>query len=121
MQQRISLSQLVRKWGFVVTKAYEQGNMVIVNFRDPRLENDIYFISSIVYDRAANKAEALVRTLVTGYRELYMEYCCEHGEMKCRPHIYIEDGKTILSIEAKFTENPVEKLNRLLEELSPQQ
>ena len=115
----VSLSRLVARYGFIVTRAYEQGSMIVVNFRDPRLEEHVYFTSTVVYDRRTGRLEALVRSRVKGYKELYLEYCCEGGEMKCRPHVYVEDGLVVLSVEAKFSRDPISKFKRLLEELSP--
>lgn len=125
MAQRVAegiaglLSRIIEKWGFKVSHVYSEPDAIIINFYDPRLGDDLYFRSTIVYYRDTGRIEARVRVLLDRYRELYMEYCIEHCEMMCRPHFYIEDGLPILSMEAKFTEEPLTKLERLLEEMSP--
>ena len=115
------LVSIIKKFGFIITKHHIIGNRLVINFRDPRLEDDIFFTSAVFYDLNTKYLEALVRILLRGYRELYMDYCVEDCEMSCRPHFYYDDvtGRAILSVQAKWHTDVITRFTALLNELSP--
>lgn len=112
---------IIKKFGFVITKYHVIQNRLVINFRDPRLENDVFFTSTLFYDIDTGHLETLVRILLKGTREFYMDYCVEDCEMSCRPHFYYDEetGKAILSMEAKWRKDVVSRFIGLLNELSP--
>ena len=114
-----TLERIVRSYGYIVHRKTETATQCLIDFRHPNVEPRFpmaYFLSSLVYDKERNHIEVTVRSKPKGdYKELYLNYCCENGEMACRPHVWFEEK--IVSVEAKFHEKPIEKLKSLLSEM----
>jgi hypothetical protein len=107
------LKDIIKKNGFDIVNVDEK--RCIIDFKHPKivLEPPVaYYLSSVVLK---DGVETIVRSKVEGGKELYLDYCCENGENVCRPHVHM--GDKILSVEAKFHQNPMEKFNRLLQEM----
>jgi len=113
-----ALADMVRKHGYDVLSVREDGGSCVIDFLHPgvRLMRPVpYFASSLHYDKRRGTVEVTVRAKVPRYKELYLDYCCEDGEMVCRPHVWMEEN--MVSVEAKFRKDPVERLRMLLSEM----
>ncbi len=100
----------------------QERNCCIMDFKHPDIEVKKpvgYFQSSVVYDSSRGLLQTTTRSKVDGFKEMYLDYCCEEdsGEclQMCRPHVHM-DLETV-SVEASFREQPIQKFERLLEEL----
>jgi len=94
----------------------------VVDFVHPkiRVEEPIaYYVSSVDFNKKAKSLHTTVRSKVDGFKELYLDYCCEKENNECvqvcRPHFQAD--KKIVSVEAVFLENSLKKFDRLLEEI----
>lgn len=97
------LQEIIRKNKYEVVKVYEEEGKCIIDFKHPKVKVEppvAYYLSSVVLDT---------------FKELYLDYCCENSEQMCRPHVNMEEK--ILSVEARFWQNPKEKFSRLLDEM----
>ena len=112
------LQGLIRKYRYEVVRVIEDEERCIIDFRHPKVKVErpvTWYLSSVVLDKRDGSVEATVRSKVDAFKELYLDYCCEDGEQVCRPHVNMEDK--ILSVEAKFRQNPKEKFEMLLNEM----
>ena len=120
-EEKITCQQLhetIRKNRYEVVNVTEDEKYCIIDFKHPKVEvmpPVSYFLSSVVLDKKDNHIDVTVRSKVDTFKELYLDYCCEDGEQMCRPHVNMEEK--ILSVEAKFWQKPIEKLDRLLDEM----
>jgi len=106
--------------GYIIENKEFDKKSCVIDFRHPKIKKQIpiaYYTSSVKVTE--NGIETTIRGKVDRFKELWLDYCCEKEDnecvQKCRPHVNMEEN--ILSVEANFTENPVEKFDRLLEEL----
>jgi len=112
------IAEKIRKYGYIIHRKIEDGKHCVIDFRHPKIKPEFpmaYFVSSLRYDKERKCLRTTVRSKVDKYKELYLDYCCENGEMVCRPHVWMEER--ILSVDAYFCEKPLEKLERLLAEM----
>ncbi len=112
------LEDIIRRNRYQVIKKIEDEEKCIIDFKHPRVEIEppvSYYLSSVVLNKKDGSIEATVRSRVESFKELYLDYCCEDGEQRCRPHVNMKEK--ILSVEAKFWKNSIEKFNRLLDEM----
>lgn len=118
MVSKEELANIIRKHGFVVERVWETPERIVIDFRHPKMkvkEPIAYFLSSVAWDKKNNILETIVRTPVPTYKELYLDYCVEDGEMVCRPHFWAEEK--IVSVQATFFKEPLDKFDRLLAEM----
>jgi hypothetical protein len=111
------IQEIIRKNGYEIVNVQEGEGLCIVDFRHPKVKVQLpvaWYLSSVVL-RGDGSIETTVRSKVEGVKELYLDYCCENGEHVCRPHVDMVTG--ILSVEAKFRQNPKEKFDSLLKEM----
>jgi len=108
--------------GYKLWDSRETPEACMIDFYHPRVKVKppvAYFLSAVLYNKKRNTIETTVRSKVDDFKELYLDYCCEtlDGECSqvCRPHVHM--GNKIMSVEAIFHEKPLEKFDRLLEEL----
>jgi len=107
---------ILEKKGYRVVTSFDRPDRCIVLFAHPSIKgDDVRYLSGIFYIKDENKIEVTARRKVKDFKELYLDYCCENGEMMCRPHVWMDEK--ILSIEAKFHENILEKFKRLLDDI----
>jgi hypothetical protein len=112
------IQEIICERGYKVVDVREDEERCIVDFRHPRVKVEFpvaYFLSSVVLNKKDGSIETTVRNKVEGVKELYLDYCCEDGIQMCRPHVNMEEK--ILSVEAKFQQNPKGKFDRLLDEM----
>jgi hypothetical protein len=112
------IQEIIRKRGYEIVDVREDEEKCIVDFKHPKVKVEFpvaYYLSSVVLNKKDGSIETTVRSKVEGVKELYLDYCCEDGEQVCRPHVDMEAG--ILSVEAKFHQNPKEKFDSLLKEM----
>lgn len=112
------LQEIIRKNRYEVVNVTEDEKQCIIDFKHPKVKVAppvSYFLSSVALDKKKGNIEATVRSKVDTFKELYLDYCCEDSEQMCRPHVNMEEK--ILSVEAKFWQNPKEKFDRLLDEM----
>jgi len=98
--------EAVKRWGWEI------------DFKHPKMKVEEpagYFLSSVEWDKKRNVLRTTVRTPVPTYKELYLDYCVEDGVMVCRPHFWSE--KKIVSVQATFSKEPLDRFNRLLVEM----
>lgn len=95
-------------------------NRVVIDFRHiTASETNTYYHSSVAFNKKTGCIEATVRERLgviknKNFKEFYLDYCCENGEMACRPH-FDSDSKTA-SIEAHFCMDSMDRFKRLLNE-----
>jgi len=97
---------------------YEDEKTCRVDFRHPYIKVEFphaYYLSSVVLKKEDGSIRVTVRSKVKGFKELYLDYCCENETLVCRPHVYMDEK--ILSVEATFRERPLDKLRTLLSEM----
>jgi len=112
------LEDVVRRSGFIIIDTYEDEDTCRVDFRHPYIKPIppyTYYISSAIMKKRDGSIRATVRSKVETFKELYLDYCCENGVFVCRPHVNMEEK--ILSVEAIFSEKPIDKLRSLLSEM----
>lgn len=112
------LQNVIKRNRFQVTRVVEDGGRCIIDFKHPKVKVEppvAYYLSSVALDKERGSIETTVRSRVETYKELYLDYCCEDSEWRCRPHVNMEDK--ILSVEATFYQNPKAKFDRLLGEM----
>jgi len=115
------LMDVIAKNHFEILKVTEDEEKCVIDFRHPTLKYGIiglppaYYNSSVYLNKNTGTLEVTVRRRVDGFKELYLEGCCENGINVCRPHVDMEE-KT-LSVEAKFHTNVKDRLNALLTEM----
>jgi len=112
------LKRAIERHGFEIRGISEDTEKCVIDFKHPKIEVKppvAYFASAVQFNKKRNVLTTTVRSKVDGFKELYLDYCCENNEQMCRPHFHT-DFKTI-SVEATFFENPIKKFDRLLEEL----
>jgi len=116
------LQEIIKKHGFKIMRVKEDDNICLIDFRHPKIKvetPEAYYGSAVQYDKKRKVLTTAVRSKVEGFKELYLDYCCEkeNGEclQMCRPHVHM-DFKT-LSVEATFFKDPIKKFDRLLEEM----
>ncbi|RLI07197.1 hypothetical protein DRO24_03520 [Candidatus Bathyarchaeota archaeon] len=118
-----NLAEIIRKSRYKTWKVSDTPQKCVIHFLHPSVKpEDVGLFSAVVYDKERNRLETTVRRRVKNYKELYLDYCCENSDMKCRPHIWIEkedsEIKNVeLSIEAKFTKKPLDSFKRLLDDM----
>jgi len=109
---------IIKRHNFIPENLQESEETCIIDFRHPKIEIQkpvAYFESAVQLNKKRNVLNTTIRSKVENIKELYLDYCCEDGEMVCRPHVNMEDN--ILSVEASFRINPIKKFDRLLEEM----
>ena len=112
------LKEVIRRNHFQIVRELDTPERIIIDFKHPLIkvgEPAGYYLSSVVWDKRRKVLETTVRAKVPTYKELYLDYCVENGEMVCRPHFWTEEK--IVSVEATFSENPLDKFDRLLNEM----
>jgi len=112
------LREIIIRNGFEIWSTHEDSEKCGIDFRHPKIKVEPpvgYFLSSVVYYKDRDCLETTVRSKVTTFKELYLDYCCEDSNCVCRPHVNMEEK--ILSVEATFCEKPFEKFSRLLDEM----
>jgi len=116
------LEGIIRKHGFIISNRNEIGDNCIIDFRHPKIKPEppvSYFTSAVQVNKKTNVLTATIRSKVEGFKELYLDYCCErengYCNQRCRPHVNMNEN--VLSVEATFFENPLKKFDRLLEEM----
>lgn len=112
------LKDVIKKNRYEVVNVVENGHKCIIDFKHPKVKLEppvSYFLSSVALDKERNFIETTVRSKVETFKELYLDYCCEDSEWRCRPHVNMEEK--ILSVEATFHQNPKGKFDRLLDEM----
>ncbi len=112
------LKEIIRKNRYQIVNVFEDEEKCIIDFKHPKVKVEppvSYFLSSVALDKRDGSIETTVRSKVETFKELYLDYCCEDNEQRCRPHVNMEDK--ILSVEAKFWQNPKGKFDRLLDEM----
>lgn len=116
-----SLAELIEKSKYFVRSIEETPKGCIITFSHPTIKPEertpeLHFLSAVRYDKEKGSLEATVRRKVKGFKELYLDYCCENGEMSCRPHVST-NGDVIFSVEAKFSKNALERFKNLLNDI----
>jgi len=112
------LQEIIRRNKYQVVNVSEDAEKCIIDFKHPKVKVEppvSYYLSSVALDKEKGNIEATVRSKVETFKELYLDYCCEDNEQMCRPHVNMEEK--ILSVEAKFWQNPKGKFDRLLDEM----
>lgn len=125
------LKKVIEKHGFKVKNVFEEQQKCLIDFVHPKIEVESkvegfkgkflpsYFWSGVSFDKKRKFLNTTVRSKVEGFKELYLDYCCEKENDECiqlcRPHVNMQDK--ILSVEATFFKNPIKKFDRLLEEM----
>lgn len=113
------LAEMIRKGGFEDAKIrVDDENLCVIDFRHPKIKPEMpyaYFMSSVKFDKKRNVLDATVRGKADGFKELYLDYCCEDGANVCKPHANFEEK--IVSVEATFTREPLERFRQLLAEM----
>ena len=112
------LEEIIRKCGFEVVNVFEDDKKCIIDFKHPKIKVErpvAYFLSSVFLNKEDGSIETTVRSRVDTFKELYLDYCCEDGEQKCRPHVNMEEK--IFSVEARFRTKSGEKFKYLLNEM----
>lgn len=117
------IKRILQLHGFKITNEIEDAEKCIIDFRHPKVEVKkpvAYFLSSVAFTPAKNFLDTTIRSKVDDVKELYLDYCCEqvdseYCEQRCRPHVHMDEK--ILSVEAKFWQNPLKKFDRLIEEM----
>jgi hypothetical protein len=112
------LQDTIRRNRFQIVNVFEDAEKCIIDFKHPKIKVEppvSYYLSSVALDKKDGSIETTVRSKVETFKELYLDYCCEDGLQVCRPHVNMEEK--ILSVEAKFWQNPRGKFDRLLDEM----
>ncbi|MEM4454761.1 MAG: hypothetical protein QXT28_08640 [Thermofilaceae archaeon] len=112
------LSEMIRRLGYRVHRVHEDDNFCIIDFRHPKVRVEMpvpWFLSSVLMNKRDGSIKVTVRSRLDGFKELYLDYCCENGTNVCWPRVDPEE--MIISVEATFRERPVEKLRALLSEI----
>jgi len=112
------LQEIITRNRFQIVHVYDEADQCIIDFKHPQVKVEppvAYFLSSVVLNKKQGYIQTTVRSKVKGVKELYLEYCCEDNICVCRPHVNMEEQ--ILSVEATFSQNPLAKFDRLLQEM----
>lgn len=112
------IENTIKKFNFKITNKTEDNEKCIIDFKHPKvkvMKPVSYFLSSVEYKKDGSLLNTIVRSKVDDVKELYLDYCCENGEMACRPHIHMKES--ILSVDATFRQKPIEKFRNLLAEM----
>lgn len=111
------LAEIIKTSHFKIIGIHtDNENECLIDFKHPKISGFPYnyFASSVWFDKKNNVLITTVRGKAN-MKELYLDYCCENGEMVCRPHFDFENK--VVSIEAKFHEEPIQKFKQLLTEM----
>jgi hypothetical protein len=112
------LQEIIRQNRYQVVNVVEDEEKCIIDFKHPKVKVEppvSYYLSSVALKKKDGSIETTVRSKIETFKELYLDYCCEDSEQMCRPHVNMEEK--ILSVEAKFWQNPKGKFDRLLDEM----
>jgi hypothetical protein len=107
------LREIVEKNKFIVWAVGVQPNGCYIHFLHPTvMPSDTGAFSGAWFSKG--RLEVTARRFVDRFKELYLDYCCENGEMCCRPHVNKWDDRILLSVHAKFHKDIFNRFDRLL-------